>query len=94
MYFANMGKMVMNKNNFFQEVFPDQLWVNIENFITNLSNLPLWKNKELSLTIFGGKQVYSFWKTIFEKGVAPTGEKVLASPIDITAMLAPPASED
>ncbi|MCR5464020.1 MAG: HNH endonuclease [Bacteroidales bacterium] len=94
MYFANMGKMVMNKNNFFQEVFPDQLWVNIENFITNLANLPLWKNKELSLTIFGGKQVYSFWKTIFEKGVAPTGEKVLASPIDITAMLAPPASED
>jgi len=94
MYFANMGKMVMNKNNFFQEVFPDQLWVNIENFITNLANLPLWKNKELSLTIFGGKQVYSFWKTIFEKGVAPTGEKVLASPIDITAMLAPPVSED
>jgi hypothetical protein len=76
-----------------QEVFPDQLWMNIENFITNLFNLPLWKNKELSLTIFGGKQVYSFWKTIFEKGIAPTGEKVLAHPLDITEMITPLLAE-
>ena len=93
MFYANMGKRVANRHDFFQEEFPDQLWVNIENFITNLSNLPLWKNKELSLTIFGGKQVYSFWKTIFEKGIAPTGEKVLASPVDLTAMIAPPYEE-
>ena len=90
MYYANMGKRVANRQDFFQEVFPDQLWVNIENFIVNLSNLPLWRNKELSLTIFGGKQVYSFWKTIFDTGVAPTGEQVLASPIEITSMIAPP----
>lgn len=93
MFYANMGKRVANRHDFFQEEFPDQLWVNIENFITNLSNMPLWKNKELSLTIFGGKQVYSFWKTIFEKGVAPTGEKVLANPIDIKSMIAPPVEE-
>ena len=94
MFYANMGKRVANKHDFFQEEFPDQLWINIENFIINLSNLPLWKNKELSLTIFGGKQVYSFWKTIFEKGVAPTGETVLASPIELKAMIAPPLTEE
>ena len=94
MFYANMGKRVANRHDFFQEEFPDQLWVNIENFITNLAGLPLWKNKELSLTIFGGKQVYSFWKTIFEKGVSPTGEQVLANPVDIKAMIAPPLSQD
>ena len=90
MFFANMGKRVANRHDFFQEEFPSQLWVNIENFIENLANLPLWKNKELSLTIFGGKQVYSFWKTIFEKGIASNGEQVLANPIDIKTMIAPP----
>ena len=93
MFYANMGKRVANRHDFFQEEFPNQLWLNIENFISNLSNLPLWKNKELSLTIFGGKQVYGFWKTIFEKGVSPTGEKVLANPIDMRAMIAPPIEE-
>ena len=94
MFYANMGKRVANRHDFFQEEFPDQLWVNIENFITNLSNMPLWKNKELSITIFGGKQVYGFWKTIFEKGVATTGEKVLVNPIDIKAMIAPPVEKN
>lgn len=93
MYYANMGKRVANRHDFFQEEFPDQLWVNIENFITNLYNLPLWKNKELSFTIFGGKQVYNFWKAIFDKGVSPTGEKVLANPIDLKEMIASPLTE-
>ena len=90
MFYANMGKRIANRHDFFQEEFPDQLWVNIENFIENLSNLPLWKNKELSETIFGGKQVYNFWKQIFEKGVSPTGEQVLSNPINITEMIASP----
>lgn len=88
MYFANMGKRVANRHDFFQDEFPDQLWTNIENFISNLANLPLWKNKELSKTIFGGKQVYNFWKRIFETGVSTTGEKILAQPIEIKNMIA------
>ena len=94
MFFANMGKRVANRHDFFQEEFPSQLWVNIENFVENLANLPLWKNKELSITIFGGKQVYNFWKTIFEKGVASNGEPVLANPIDIKTMIAPPVVDN
>ena len=94
MFFANMGKRVANRHDFFQEEFPAQLWINIENFIENLANLPLWKNKDLSLTIFGGKQVYSFWKTIFEKGKASNGEQVLANPIDIQKMIVSPVADD
>lgn len=94
MFFANMGKRTANRRDFFQEKFPDQLWVNISNFIENLYNLPLWKSPELSSTIFGGKQVYNFWRTIFDKGVSPTGESVLAKPIDIKAMILPPLSSE
>ncbi len=89
MFYANMGKRTANRHDFFQEEFPEQLWVNIENFIENLAALPLWKNKELSSTVFGGKQVYSFWQTIFASGVSKTGEHVMANPIDIQAMIAP-----
>lgn len=89
LYYVNMGVPVSGKNNFFQEELPSQLWTNIENYINNLINLPLWKNKELSSTIFGGKQNYAFWQTIFTKGVSPTGEKVLAKPINVTEMIQP-----
>lgn len=89
MYYANMGKRVANRHDFFQEAFPEQLWNNIENFIINLAELPLWKNKELSSTIFGGKQNYSFWKNIFEKGQSINGEKILAKPLEIKEMILP-----
>lgn len=89
LFYVNMGVPVTGRNNFFQEELPDQLWTNIENYINNLINLPLWKNKELSSTIFGGKQNYAFWQTIFTKGISPTGEKVLAKPINVTEMIQP-----
>lgn len=89
LFFVTHGIPVSGRNNLFQEEFPNQLWLNIENYISNLINLPLWKNKELSLTIFGGKQNYSFWQQIFTKGDSPTGEKILAKPINITEMIQP-----
>lgn len=89
MYYIMTGKSVYGRNDLFQEEFPDQLWSNIENFIENLSNLPLWRSKDLSSTIFGGKQVYAFWKTIFTTGKSPTGEQVLLTPIDVTKMIQP-----
>lgn len=53
------------------------------------SSPPALENKELSSSVFGGKQVYSFWQTIFASGVSKTGEHVMANPIDIQAMIAP-----
>lgn len=93
MFYANLGKRTANRRDFFQEKFPEQLWINITHFIENLYNLPLWKNPQLSSTIFGGKQVYSFWKTIFDKGISPTGEQILASPLNIKDMIQPSVSD-
>ncbi len=89
MYYAQNGKAVYGRRDFFQTELPDQLWLNIENFIINLSNLPLWKSREFSSTLFGGKQVYAFWKNIFETGKSTQGEMVLATPLDINKMILP-----
>lgn len=89
MFNAQMGKLTYGRTDFFQEEFPEQLWRNIENFIKNLSNLPLWKSEEFSLTLFGGKQTYNFWQKVFSTGMSPQGESVLPTPIDITTMIIP-----
>ena len=76
-YFVQIGDLVDSKK-LFQESFPDQLWTNIRIFVRNLSNLPIWVNKELSSTIFGGKQNYAYWEHIFKTGKTLTGVQVLA----------------
>ena len=76
------------KENFFQEDLPDQLWNNIENYIENLANLPLWKNAEFTKTVFGtGKPTDDFWNTIFTTGETIQGIKVLNEPINIIKMI-------
>ena len=60
-YFTNMGKMI-DDDKLFQTKFDDQLWVNIENFVINLSLLPLWKDRSMASTIFAGKNNYDYWK--------------------------------
>lgn len=92
MYFATNGMLTYGKTNFFQEEFPEQLWLNIENFIKNLWHLPFWRSKELSSTIFGGKQPYSYWQNIFSTGRSIQGEEILAQPIDISKMILPPTN--
>jgi len=47
----------------------------------------LWVNKELSSTVFGGKQNNDFWQTIFETGKSPQGIQVLAEPINLMKMI-------
>jgi hypothetical protein len=44
----------------FQYPFPEQMWDNIGKFLRNLKDLPLWANRDLSETVFGGKQNNSF----------------------------------
>lgn len=88
-YYAQNGVSTYGRHDFFQKELPTQLWINIENFIINLYNLPLWRSREFSSTLFGGKQVSSFWKTIFETGKSPQGEEVLACPINVNKMIQP-----
>jgi hypothetical protein len=47
----------------------------------------VWKNRPLASTVFGGKQSYAFWETIFETGKTSEGTEVLASPINVVDMI-------
>lgn len=85
-FFAIQGKAV-SQDRFFQEPFPEQLWNNIRNFLHNIAALPLWKNKELSNTLFGGKQNYAYWEHIFRTGKTLDGKEVLAKELNIIEMI-------
>lgn len=87
-HFVHAGKMI-NKDKLFQYPFPEQLWTNIGHFLDNLGHLPMWVNKEASTTVFGGKNTYQFWETIFQTGQSPSGHKVMPSGLNILDMMQP-----
>ncbi len=82
LYFFMQRKMVSDKK-LFQYRFPDSLWETIREFVKDLKNLPLWVNRDLSSTVFGGKQNYDYWQTIFSSGKTPQGLQVLPEPLSI-----------
>lgn len=87
-HFLMLGRVVDNAR-LFQYPFPEQLWINIGCFIENLARLPMWVNRDAALTIFGGKQTYNFWQTIFESGSSPAGHKAMSSGLNIMEMIKP-----
>ncbi|WP_295334361.1 HNH endonuclease domain-containing protein [Flavobacterium sp.] len=87
-HFISLGHPVDEKK-LFQYEFSETLWNNIRNYINNLSALPLWTNNELSNTVFGGKQNYQFWHTIFTTGSSPQGVKVLVQPLNLNQLQIP-----
>jgi len=78
MHFMMSGKP-FDESRSFQYRFPDALWDRLSAYLINLKRLPLWVNRNLSTTVFGGKQTSEFWRTIFLDGTAPQGQQVLAS---------------
>lgn len=88
-YYTINGMFVGDGKDLFQKKFSEALWNNIENFIVNLTNLPLWKSRAFSNTIFGGKNNYEFWKKIFQTGKSPNGEQVLVEALNINKMIIP-----
>ncbi len=87
-YFITTGKPIQ-EDKLCQYRFPEPLWDNIENFVKNLIKMPLWVNRDLSLSVFGGKQNYEYWQTIFESGKTPQGQQVLPSGINLMKMIQP-----
>ncbi len=85
-YFSLTGEL-FDDDNLFQIKFPDQLWTNIRTFVRNLRDLPLWKDRSMSSTVFGGKQVYEYWSTVFRTGRTQDGTPVLAKPINVVEMV-------
>lgn len=81
------ARIIKEKDPLFQEQIPEQLWVNIETFITNLAELPLWGNTELQ--IFSSKENYDSWRHIFNTGRAKSGELILAEPLNINTLIIP-----
>jgi hypothetical protein len=85
-YYITTGKPVQEEK-LFQYRFSEPLWDNIETFIDNLKGLPLWVNRELSLSAFGGKQNYEFWQLVFETGKTPQGQVVMPQGINLMQMI-------
>ena len=77
----------INEDKLFQYKFPPPLWDRVRIFVRNLKQLPVWVNMELSLSVFGGKQNYEYWQTIFETGKSPQNQQVLAGPLNLMEML-------
>lgn len=59
-----------NKERPFHRQLPDTLWQSVETFVGNFASLPLWCNRSLSSTVFGGKQNLQFWRNAFATGSA------------------------
>jgi len=87
-YFTQTGNIFENEK-LFQNQFPEQLWINIRNFIQNLRELPLWKDRSMASTIFSGKNNYDFWKEIFQNAKSPDGAQVLSRPLNYIEMIKP-----
>jgi hypothetical protein len=85
-YFSNTGR-IFSENSMLQEKFDDQLWKNIRNFIVNLKNLPLWKDRSMASTTFSGKRNYDYWENIFKSGKTSDGVQALAKPLNIIEMI-------
>jgi hypothetical protein len=87
-----MSGQLFDQSRSFQYPFPEQLWDRLRAYLLNLRALPLWVNRNLSATVFGGKQTSEFWRTIFQDGKTPQGQQVLAGPINIMEMIKDPAN--
>ena len=85
-YFNYMG-MPIDERKLFQYPFPEPLWDRLRAYVTSLAKLPVWLNRDLSATVFGGKQNYDYWQKVFETGKAPLGQQVLAGPINLMEMI-------
>lgn len=85
--YFNMTGTPVDEKKLFQYEIPDQCWTNVENFITSLMELSMWVNRNLSTTVFGAKQNYDFWQSIFETGNAPNGTEVLPRGINFIEMI-------
>jgi hypothetical protein len=84
--FAAIGKP-FKAERMFQYQFPEPLWSNFENYLVSLKKMPVWVNRDLATTVFGGKQNYAFWQQVFESGKTPQGQQVLAGPLDLMKMV-------
>ena len=56
-YNAFTGRPPVDRDRLIHVALPEELWRRIEAFLENLARLPCWVDKNLSNTVFGGKQI-------------------------------------
>lgn len=88
MAFVNAG-IPFDENAPLQKPMPPNAWNNVRNFVISLKQLPLWVNRDIATSVFGGKRNNDFWKQIFEEGQTPDGQKVLGQRFDLIKMIQP-----
>ena len=86
-YFLMQGR-VIDDSELFEQKFSEELWGLISKLVHNIANLPVWVNKHLSGTVFGGKPDHDYWKVIFETGRERGGVVVvLAKPLNLKDLI-------
>ena len=85
-YFYTCGTR-FNEDSLLQNLFNEQLFTNIKKAITNLKNMPLWRDRAMASTIFSGKKNYQYWNAVFSTGRTPDGAEVLTSPINTQELI-------
>ncbi len=85
-YFITTGQPI-NERKIFQYQIPETCWDNIDNFMEALIRLPLWVNKDLSKSVFGGKQNSEYWQHIFESGRTRDGLEIMPSGLNLMEMI-------
>lgn len=79
---------VVEEEELFQRKFSEDLWGLIRKLVQNMAALPLWLNRPLSATVFGGKQNREYWKVIFQTGRSIEGQGVLVKPLNLDDLIA------
>ena len=85
-YFVMTGEFT-DETRLFQQKIPGACWRHIENFIDSLIRLPLWVNRDLSVSTFGTKHNNEYWRAIFKDGSTPDGVPILHEGINILEMI-------
>ena len=74
-----------------QKQIPDMLWKNIENYIVNISRLPLWRDFQLSSTVFGGKRLTKYWREALTTGNAEGVSLIAPSGLSLMTLIQKPS---
>lgn len=85
-FFAHVGQAIQ-EDRLLHRKLPDDLWKNLRHFFESMSRLPCWIDPQLGATVFGPKQNLDFWERVFDTGVAPGGQRVLAEGLNVTQMI-------
>ena len=73
-----------DKEKLLQYEIPDACRQHVENFVDELKQLPLWVNKDLSISTSGGRQNGFYWQSTFESGKTPDGTEIM--PTQLTSL--------